>query len=236
MSFRAIAHHPVDHGGRGVERRGRAGRGHLTTGVREMDERALIVTLPTAQAILNTSKVSKLVVVLNDTSNTDAVQSALTTSLSAAGQGVELANWSDLASFYHQVRGLYSGIFLFLGIIIVGLVVLSSGNAMSMTVMERVREIGTLMAVGTSRPLVMLMFVTEGLGLGLLGGVRRGPRVGARVIPECGRHHHAASADLHDRLQAGHRCCARALHRRANLDGPDAAGGVVCGRRRAPPG
>jgi len=50
------------------------------------------------------------------------------------------------------------------------LVVLSAGDAMTMTVMERVREIGTLMAVGTSRLRVMAMFVVEGLTLGTLGG------------------------------------------------------------------
>lgn len=144
--------------------------GTYTTGIREMDDRALIVPLSTAQAILNTTKVSKLIVVLNKTADTAGVQESLTVRFSTAGHRVELANWSDLASFYHQVRGLYSGIFMFLGLIIVGLVMLSSGNAMSMTVMERIKEIGTLMAVGTSRPLVMLMFVTEGLGLGLLGG------------------------------------------------------------------
>jgi putative ABC transport system permease protein len=68
------------------------------------------------------------------------------------------------------VKGLYSGIFTFLGIIITALVVLSAGNAMTMTVMERVQEIGTLMAVGTTRLRIMGMFVVEGLGLGAIGG------------------------------------------------------------------
>ena len=54
--------------------------------------------------------------------------------------------------------------------IITALVVLSAGNAMTMTVMERVQEIGTLMAVGTTRLRIMGMFVVEGLGLGAVGG------------------------------------------------------------------
>ncbi|MFN8058669.1 MAG: FtsX-like permease family protein [Vicinamibacterales bacterium] len=144
--------------------------GTYTTGVREMDDRALIVRLDTAQAILDTVKVSKLIVVLDRTDETSAVQSSLAAALAAGPQAVEIATWSDLATFYHQVRGLYSGIFLFLGLIIVGLVVLSSANAMTMAVMERVREIGTLLAMGTGRALVLVMFVTEGLGLGCLGG------------------------------------------------------------------
>jgi putative ABC transport system permease protein len=144
--------------------------GTYTTGVKEFDDRALMVRLDTAQLILNTTKVSKLIVVLDNTSETEPVKAALQVALSHGSEPTEMATWSDLATFYHQVRGLYSGIFIFLGVIIVGLVILSSGNAMTMAVMERVKEIGTLMALGTSRSLVLVMFITEAFGLGLLGG------------------------------------------------------------------
>ena len=46
--------------------------GTYTTGIREMDDRALLVRLETAQLILNTTKVSKLIVVLDDTAQTNA--------------------------------------------------------------------------------------------------------------------------------------------------------------------
>ncbi len=143
--------------------------GIYTTGVREMDERALIVRLDTAQRLLSTARVSKLVVVLDDTAATSRVRDALEGAPAAARQPIEIATWSDLATFYHQVRGLYSAIFVFLGIINITLVIISSGNSMTMMVMERVREIGTLMALGTSRARILLMFIVEGLGLGMLG-------------------------------------------------------------------
>jgi putative ABC transport system permease protein len=144
--------------------------GVYTTGVRELDERSLVVRLDTAQALLNTTRVSKLVVVLNHTEATMTTRDALLVRLNREGRGVDIRTWSDLAPFYHQVRGLFSGIFTFLGVIITALVVLSAGNAMTMTVMERVQEIGTLMAVGTTRLRIMGMFVIEGLGLGAVGG------------------------------------------------------------------
>ena len=144
--------------------------GIYTTGVRELDERSMVVRLDTAQSLLNTSRVSKLIVVLHDTRQTHAAKDGLLATLRSEGHDVEILTWSDLASFYHQVRGLFSGIFGFLGVIITALVVLSAGNAMTMTVMERVKEIGTLMAVGTSRARVMGMFIVEGLALGALGG------------------------------------------------------------------
>jgi putative ABC transport system permease protein len=144
--------------------------GVYTTGIRELDERSLLVRLDTAQALLDTRRVSKLVVLLNHTADTEAVRADLGSAFTRAGQDVELATWSDLATFYHQVRGLYSGIFVFLGFIIVGLVVLSASNAMTMAVLERVREIGTQMAMGTGRLRILWMFVVEGIGLGVLGG------------------------------------------------------------------
>ncbi len=143
--------------------------GLTTTGVREMDERLLVVRVDTAQAILNTTRVSKLVVRLWNTADTDAVNAELSRGFAREALPLEIATWSELAVFYHQVRGLYSGIFIFLGLIITGLVVVSSGNSMTMTIVERTREIGTLMAVGTTRLTVLAMFIVEGLGLGVLG-------------------------------------------------------------------
>jgi putative ABC transport system permease protein len=145
--------------------------GIYTTGVRELDERSLVVRLDTAQRLLNSTRVSKLVVLLDAAESTAPVIETLHQTLNAAARSVDIRSWSELASFYHQVRGLYSGIFGFLGVIIAGLVILSAGNAMTMTVMERVREIGTLRALGTSRARVMGLFVVEGLGLGALGGL-----------------------------------------------------------------
>jgi putative ABC transport system permease protein len=144
--------------------------GVYTTGVREMDERSLVVRVDTAQALLNTTRVSNLVVVLHHTEDTAAVRTALLARLNADGRAIDIRTWSELAAFYHQVRALFSGIFTFLGLIITALVVLGAGNAMTMTVMERVQEVGTLMAVGTTRVRIMRMFIVEGLGLGAIGG------------------------------------------------------------------
>src|SRR5207247_3098160 len=49
------------------------------------------------------------------------------------------------------------------------LVVLSTSNTMMMSVFERVKEIGTLMAFGTRRRQVLSIFVLEGLVIGVLG-------------------------------------------------------------------
>jgi putative ABC transport system permease protein len=146
--------------------------GLYATGIKEFDARALKVSLPTAQRLLDTERVTKVIVRLDETSRTEEMRAALLAAgLGPHGQGLALRSWRDLASFYKQVVLLYNAIFLFLGVIIFILVVLSSSNTMMMSVFERVREIGTLMAFGTRRRQVLAIFVLEGAVLGVLGGL-----------------------------------------------------------------
>jgi putative ABC transport system permease protein len=77
--------------------------------------------------------------------------------------------WQERAPFYDQVRDLYSGIFRFLGAIVLLLVVLSSANSLIMTVFERMRELGVLRAIGTTPLQIARMLLAEALWLGVLG-------------------------------------------------------------------
>ncbi len=141
--------------------------GIYSTGVPEYDERALMVDIRTAQQLLVSHRVSKLVVVLDGTSHTQEVASALAARLPE----VTLKRWDELATFYRAVVQLYSAIFAFLGVIIFVIVVLSSSNTMMMSIMERTREIGTQLAVGTSRLRLLVIFLYEGLMIGVFGGL-----------------------------------------------------------------
>jgi putative ABC transport system permease protein len=145
-------------------------RGLMTTGLHELDGRVLKTHVVTAQRLLGTSNVSALVITLDDASWTKPVQKDL---LSLPGKGDEplaVQDWETRAPFYGQVRALYSGIFFFLGTLVFVLVVLSTSNTLLMSVLERVREFGTLRAIGTSRGQIAALVVLEALWLGLLGG------------------------------------------------------------------
>jgi putative ABC transport system permease protein len=141
--------------------------GIFQTGVKELDERAVKMPIAGAQQLLQTTKVEKLLVFLRDTETTAAVRA----DLERRNLGIEIKSWSELASFYHQVVMLYNGIFGFLGLIVFGVVVFSVANTIVMSIFERTREIGTLMAIGTPRGKVWRMFFLEGLLTGVLGGL-----------------------------------------------------------------
>jgi putative ABC transport system permease protein len=145
--------------------------GLFTTGVKEFDDRALKVKLSTAQALVDSDRVSRIIIKLDETPSTEAVVAAINASgLEAGGKKLRARSWSELATFYHQVVRMYDAIFLVLGVIIVVLVVLSSSNTMMMAVLERVQEVGTLMAIGARRWQVLSIFILEGLFVGSLGG------------------------------------------------------------------
>lgn len=141
--------------------------GIFQTGVKELDERAVKLPLAGAQQLLQTTKVEKLLVFLRDTETTSAVRA----DIERMKLPIEIRSWSELASFYHQVVLLYNGIFGFLGLIVFAIVVFSVANTIVMSIFERTREIGTLMAIGVTRGRVWRMFFLEGLMTGVLGGI-----------------------------------------------------------------
>jgi len=158
--------------------------GIFMTGVKEFDERAVKMPIVGAQQLLNTTKIEKLLVFLQQTDDTAAVHQ----SIAAHVSGIEIKEWSEIASFYHQVVGLYNGIFGFLGIVVFAIVVFSVANTILMSVFERTREIGTLMAMGTTRGRLRAMFVAEGVGIGVIGGLL-GLTIGALLAMLINRGH-----------------------------------------------
>jgi putative ABC transport system permease protein len=153
----------------------------LTTGVQELDTRFLKLHLATAQRLIGTDRVSNLLVGLDDTGATAAAEAAARAALAGIEPPLAVTPWTKRAAFYAQVRNLYVGIFWFLGSIVFVLVVLATSNTLVMTVMERVREIGTLRALGTAPGQVAASVLWEALWLGLLGSVL-GALLGAAAI------------------------------------------------------
>src|SRR5262249_19575367 len=76
--------------------------GILTTGVREMDDRALRLTVPAAQRLIQSDRVTKLVVGLDSTDKTDALYGALAARFASEKRDLAMKKWVELAVFYLQ--------------------------------------------------------------------------------------------------------------------------------------
>jgi putative ABC transport system permease protein len=139
---------------------------------KELDDRFLATTVGLADGLLAAEgQVSKLVVTLRGSADPAAVRARLVSGLAREGTTLAGRTWEDLAAFYHQVRTLYLGIFGFMGIVLVVVVLLATANTMMMAATERTREIGTLRALGTRPSLVRGLFLREGILLAIAGSV-----------------------------------------------------------------
>ena len=146
--------------------------GVYNTGNTATNDKMLLMTYRQSQDLVDFSGAERLVVLLKDGGNGKllaATVARLTKDLAAAGYSVDMRTWNELSVFYKQVKNLFDMIFLFIFTIVLVIVVMSVINTMSMSVMERTREIGTMRALGLKRLGVKSLFATEGALMGLLG-------------------------------------------------------------------
>ena len=82
----------------------------------------------------------------------------------------EVHSWQRLSPFYNIARMIDLMTF-FIQILLIAVVLISIMNVMIMAVYERIREIGTIAAIGTLPGKILSMFVMEGFCLGVIGVV-----------------------------------------------------------------
>jgi putative ABC transport system permease protein len=142
--------------------------GLINSGNAFESKRVGFVPLAFAQDLLDMKgQVNEYIVSVKNREDIDGVKKALAAAL---GPDYELQDWkevrpnvADVITVQRVVLGTIC--FVFLIIAVIGVI-----NTMLMSVMERTREIGTMMAVGVTRFQVTLLFLLEGIVLAVIGG------------------------------------------------------------------
>ncbi len=80
----------------------------------------------------------------------------------------EVHTWEKISPFFNIAKMINLMTF-FIKIMLVAIVLVSIMNVMIMAVFERINEIGTIAAIGTSPAKIMGLFVVEGFLMGILG-------------------------------------------------------------------
>jgi len=120
-------------------------------------------------------EVSEIAIRVNDFNNvnafTDSLDNLLSKEVGKEGKPIfEVHSWESLSPFYNIARMIDIMTF-FIKIMLIAIVLISIMNVMIMAVYERIREIGTIAAIGTLPGKILSMFVVEGFCLGLVGAV-----------------------------------------------------------------
>jgi putative ABC transport system permease protein len=84
---------------------------------------------------------------------------------------LEIQDYRTLNPFYGQIVTMFGAMFGFIALLIGAIVLFTVSNTMSMVVVERTMEIGTLRAIGLRRGGIRRLFLCEGLMLGIIGAV-----------------------------------------------------------------
>jgi putative ABC transport system permease protein len=145
--------------------------GSFSVGNTEADNVYVYLPVGSAQSLLNTDGVDKVIVSLQDIKSTDTTAVWLKKQFTSNKLKLEIRTWSDLAQFYHQVRSLYEIIFCFMSIAVFFLVLVSILEIMSMAFFERMNEIGTMRSIGTKRYQILALLTEEGFIIGIAGGI-----------------------------------------------------------------
>ena len=82
----------------------------------------------------------------------------------------EVHTWQKLSPFYNIAR-MIDVMTFFIKLMLIAIVLVSIMNVMVTAVYERIREIGTIAAIGTLPGKIVAMFLVEGFSLGLFGAL-----------------------------------------------------------------
>jgi putative ABC transport system permease protein len=145
-------------------------------GLKELDDVFVGLHLEQAQKLVFGSSAPQVTAIALQFRHTAQLQTArerleLLLKTTLKDDSLAVLDYETLNPFYGQALRMFASIFGFISILIGAIVLFTVTNTMSMAVIERTVEIGTLRAIGLRRGDIRSMFVTEGIVLGCVGAL-----------------------------------------------------------------
>jgi putative ABC transport system permease protein len=141
-------------------------------GVKELDDNFIAMPLGLAQQLVygrGDHKATGIVLQLHRSEDLPAARARLLTLFKQHGLDLDVRDFGELSPFYGQVVKMFSSIFLFIALVMGVIVLFAVINTMTMNVMERTNEVGTIRALGVRRASVRAQFTVEGVLIGAIG-------------------------------------------------------------------
>ncbi len=142
--------------------------GLLDTGAEEIDKGLALITLAAAQDLfVLDNKISEFVIQADSHENVELIASDLKNYIDT--QDHEVLTWKEISPILVQwieFDTAFTGFLLFVVLLVVAFGIL---NTLLMGILERIREFGIMLALGTKRRQVVLMVGLESIILGFIG-------------------------------------------------------------------
>ncbi len=164
----------------------------------DKDSLAIKAPIKLLQNLFLTDKVHKWQIYVDDVKETQRVLKKIKKNFSHISN-LEYKSWDEINEFYTKTVELFGKQLGVLRILMVIVIILGIANLFMMNVLERTKEIGTLLALGFRRQKILKLFVYEGLLWGVLGAIfgvtvgivicEIGTQVGIPMPPAPGMNH-----------------------------------------------
>ena len=145
--------------------------GELTYSLEEVEKQLGLFPIAFVQRLLKTDGVERVLIGLEDLDQAGPFSARLRTALADAGIPLTTRTWEELNPSYESIRSFYAA---FTGLAAVGIFVFiffSVLEVLTISFLERTREIGIRRALGARKRDIILQFLSETLMLTFLGGV-----------------------------------------------------------------
>ena len=155
--------------------------GEITYVIEELEEQLGLFPISFVQRLLKTDGVERILIGLENLDDAETFAASLQGRLDDAGILLVTRTWQELNTSYESLQTFYGA---FSGLAMIGIAVLvffSVLEVLTLSFLERSREIGTLRAFGTPRGRIFASFILEGVFLGLIGAVL-GAAIGTALV------------------------------------------------------
>ncbi|MBN2534624.1 MAG: ABC transporter permease [Spirochaetales bacterium] len=141
----------------------------ITTVSEELDRVYIKMPLKPVQTLLDTNKLHSMHVFLKENKDTDAIKNRIGEIIKKRGLDLKVSLYNESGSYFEEVQNVYMNNYYFILMVIMITIFFSIANTITMAIMERVKEMGTLRSFGMSIRHLIVLFIYEGFFLGLFG-------------------------------------------------------------------
>lgn len=146
--------------------------GIFASGTEEFDSVASYIDIKDAQKVMNSEAVDVLKIAIHKSDDVDVVTAQVQQKFNS--EGLQARTWYEISTLFKKVESFYNSQTGMIFCILIFIVLLGITNTVSMSLNERIGEIGTLRALGQSQFSLLKQFMLESFylcGLALSIGV-----------------------------------------------------------------
>lgn len=141
--------------------------------VNAIDDAFVMMQFQEAQRLLygDRPEATALMIQVNDPARVDAVKARAQEVLNAAGMGLTVYHFTEVDPTFNRIFGMFTFIFIVVSTVLAIVIVFTIVNTVSMNIVERVKEIGTIRAIGFRKSFVRRLFLAESALTGVFGSL-----------------------------------------------------------------